>query len=198
MNVVREIQHAGKTVRVVNDEDPMNPRKEYDNITIIAHWHPRYLLGDKKLRHCTKEELIAEYADNGDPILAIRPLHLYDHSGLSISVESFSCSFDSGQVGYVFITQSKSDLMGCEGWTTQQYDEAIKGDVETYNSFLTGEVYAYDVVGRDGEMLEAVGGFYDIEDCLSEGKSAAEGCEDPWVQREAEELASRVTYASVV
>ena len=198
MNIIQQMQHAGRTVRVVFDEDPANPRKEYDDLTIIAHWHRRYLLGDIQIAPCTKEELIAEYEDRGDPILAIRPLYLYDHSVLSVSVGSFSCSYDSGQVGWVYITRSNAEKMGCEAWGRGQLDGAIEGDVDTYDRFLRGEVYAYDVVGRDGETLAAVSGFYDIADCLSEGMSAAEGCEDPAVIREAEELASRATYASVV
>ncbi len=198
MDLVKEVTHAGKWVRIYYDPDPLNPRKEYDNLTDIVHWHRRYDFG-KRIEPTSREELVAQAEEDGDPILAILPLHLYDHSGITISVGSFSCSFDSGQVGWVYISKSKADLMGCVGWTTEKYEEAIRADVKTYDYYLTGQVFGYVVEGRDGESLESCWGFIgDSDDCLSEGKSAAERCDDPADVRDAEELASRVTYASVV
>jgi len=199
MNLAKEVKHAGKSVKVFYDEDPINPRKEYDNITEIAHWHRRYDFGKQVDRGITSEEMVELAKEAGDPILAILPLYLYDHSGITISVGAFTCGWDSGQVGWVYITQSKSDMMGCHGWTTDQYENAIRSDVKTYDDYLTGQVFGYVVEGRDGETLESVWGFVgDLEYCLSEGKTTAEECEDPADVRDAEELVGRVTYASVV
>lgn len=198
MNLAKEVKHAGKSVKVFYDPDPLNPRKEYDNATIMLHWHRRYDLGDKRIERMSKEEVEAQYEEEGDPILAILPLYLYDHSGLSISTGGFSCRFDSGQVGYVYITKSKADEMGWDLNNPPNWEDIIKGEVKTYDDYLTGQVFGYEVVGRDGETLESCWGFIgDIDDCLSEGKSAAEGCEDPADARDAEELAGRATYAGV-
>lgn len=201
MDLVKEVKHAGKTVKVYYDPDPLNPRIDYDNITTIVHWHSRYDFGTRIEAGTTLEQLVANKAElEGDPIFAILPLYLYDHSGISISVVPFSsCSFDSGQVGWVFMTQSLSHRLGVEGWSKEECEEAIRDDVETYNSFLTGEVFGYQVIGEEeGEVLESCWGFIgDSEFCLAEGKLAAEGCEDPVVEKKVEELASRITYASV-
>lgn len=196
MDLVKEVKHAGKTVKVFYDPDPINPQKDYDNLTTIAHWHRRYDLGLKLPEQCTADEIITVGKDNGDPVLAILPLYLYEHSGISISTGPFSCSFDSCQVGWAFVLQSQSKLMGCEDYNREQYEEAIRGDIETYDNYLTGQVFGYQVVGRDGEVLDSCWGYIgDSEYCLSEGKLACEYCEDPAVVRDAEELASRATYA---
>lgn len=199
MQLAKQVEHAGKSVKVFYDPDPLNPRKEWDNGTIMLHWHPRYDLGDKKVERCTADEVREEYLDRGDPVLCILPLYLYDHSGLSVSTGGFSCRFDSGQVGWVIITQSKKEEMGFpDNYTTEMYEEVIKQDVKTYDDYLTGQVFGYEVEGRDGDTLDSCWGFVgDMEDCLSEGKSAAEGCEDPAVAREVEELQARATYAGV-
>lgn len=193
-NIVKEVTHAGKRVQVLYDPEPLNPRKEYDNATIMVHWHPRYDLGDKRIERASAYELASYY----DDILIVLPMVLHDHSGLSISCGPCVRGWDSGQVGWVFITAAKAEEMGYYGYAKEQLEEVIKSEIKTYDSYLRGEVYGYQVIGRDGDILESCWGFIgDMEDCLAEGKSVAKGCEDPAVAREAEELANRATYAGV-
>lgn len=195
MQILDQVKHANKTVKVCFDPDPLNPREEYDNITDIVHWHNRYDFGSK-IDSMTSEELIEEHKDN-DPILAILPLYLYDHSGISLSVGG-SCSFGSGQVGWIYITESKAKLMGCENFTPEQLEQAIRDDIKTYDDYLTGQVFGFMVEGENGEVLESCWGFIgNSEDCMLEGKLAAESCIDPAMLSKAEELSNRVTYAGV-
>lgn len=182
MELAKEVEHAGKTVKVYFDPEPLNPRKEWDNSTIMLHWHRRYDLGDKRIERMTEEQVKEQYQEEGDPILAILPLNLYDHSGLSVSTGKFSCSFDSGQVGWVIVTESKKAEMGFGEMTTEQWEEVIKGDVKTYDDYLTGQVFGYEVVGKEGDTLESCWGYVgDMDYCLTEGKSVAESAVDPAV-----------------
>lgn len=196
MNLARKITHAGKVVNVYFDPEPLNPRKEWDNGTIMVHWHRRYDLGDKRIEKMTSGEMRIQAIEADDPILAILPLNLYDHSGLSVSTGDFSCQFDSGQVGWVYINASKAREMGfSKEYTEKMYEDILREEVKTYDAFLRGEVFGYEIVGKDGETLESCWGFFSQEDCLSEGKSVAEHVEDPAVAREVEFLQSRATYA---
>lgn len=189
MNLAHKEEHAGKVVKVYFDPDPTHPRKDWDNGTIMIHWHPRYDLGDKRVERCTADEVREEYQDRGDPVLAILPLYLYDHSGLSVSTGAFTCMWDSGQVGWVIITQSKSDEMGFpKEYTTEMYEDVIKAEVKTYDDYLTGQVFGYVVEGREGDELEACWGYVgDQEGCLSDGKRVAEDVTDPAIERAAKE-----------
>ena len=45
------------------------------------------------------------------------------------------------------------------GVTLENAQEAIRGEVSTYDAFLRGEVYGYRVLDRDGETVECCGGF---------------------------------------
>lgn len=197
MESVEKLTHAGRTINIYIDPEPLNPRKEWDNGTVMVHWHRRYNLCDKRIEPMTREEIVADCEAHGDKVLAIAPLYLYDHSGLSISTGSFACTFDSGQVGWVYITQSKSDEMGFGGFTEEQLHNVIVGEVKTYDAYLTGQVYGYEVTGVEGDHLEACWGYFGKDDCIFDAKTAASACEDPAVQRMAEELASRATYAGV-
>lgn len=197
MTIVLQETHAGMTVKVCIDDDPLNPRKEYDNATTIVHWHRRYDLGDK-VEQVLAAELLEDYHEKGNPILAIVPLYLLDHSGISISIDSFNDRFDSGQVGWAFITKSDADKMGYEYMTLEEYVTIIKAEVETFDHYLRGNVYGYIVESRNGEELESCCGFIgSMNDALAEGKSMAEGIIDPAIQEEADELAARATFAGI-
>lgn len=75
------------------------------------------------------------------------PLYLYDHSGITMNTSGFSCRWDSGQVGFIYVTKEK--IRKEYGWKriTQARKEKIyrylKNEVKTYNHYLTGQVYGF-------------------------------------------------------
>lgn len=75
------------------------------------------------------------------------PLYLYDHSGITMSTSSFSCRWDSGQVGFIYVTKEK--LCKEYRWKkiTKRRKEKIygylKNEVKTYDDYLTGQVFGY-------------------------------------------------------
>jgi len=80
----------------------------------------------------------------------ILPLYLYDHSGISMSTGSFNDRWDSGQVGWTYATMEeiKNNWMLKNGEeTSDEYTKAaeklLEGEVRTYNSYLTGNVWGF-------------------------------------------------------
>ena len=154
----------GNTVLINYDEYGESPR-EWDNLGTMVCFHRRYTLGDphkhsiKSDDYDTWSEMIEENTEEGDITL---PLYLYDHSGLSISTGAFSCSWDSGVIGY--ITVSKETIIKEYGNDSPEQREKIigylKGEVETYDQFLRGEVFSYSVHTPDGECIDGCGGFF--------------------------------------
>ena len=120
-----------------------------------------------------------------DDNYVIRKLYLYDHSGISMSCSSFigraqHAAWDSGPVGYIY-TDRKTMLKEWgdpkrPGQLTKKVREAadkyLEGDVETYNQYLTGDVYGY-VVKRKGEEVDSCWGFYGLEYVKKEAESVA-------------------------
>ena len=153
--ILDEFMHAGMTVQICRDEDPVHPRKDYDHMSVIAHWHSKYDLG-KSIDSGMTEETLREYFPD---IIACLPLYLYDHSGITINTTGFSCKWDSGQVGWVYITSSDAKKMGCSDYSEEKLHEAIRAEVSEYDSYLTGEVYGYRVLSPDGEEADACWGF---------------------------------------
>lgn len=131
-------------VKVRQDPDPMSPR-DWDNLGVMACWHRRYNLGDVQPKQDPKEWL-AENAPKGSIVI---PLYLYDHSGITMSVGSFGCPWDSGQVGYIVATPEairknfmKKRITKAMRETAEQ---VLRSEVKVYDDFLTGNVWGYTI-----------------------------------------------------
>ena len=184
---------------IVYDTDPFDPRGD-DNLATLACWHRNYQLGDEQPKAEPIDYMIGlleeveprAYAtltaarERGrkvstllDHYLArhyvVLPLYLYEHGGISISVGGFSCPWDSGQVGIAHIRLSAVEAENLYGEGAANLAERgarwIKGEVEDYDRYLTGQVYGF-IIEADGETRDSCYGFYDRDDCRSEMLSA--------------------------
>jgi hypothetical protein len=52
--------------------------------------------------------------------------------------------------------------------------ELVEGLLETWNDWLSGSVYCFQVQDSEGDVIEVVGGFYVYKECKEDGKAAAE------------------------
>lgn len=157
--------------------------RDWDNAARMLCWHNRYSLGDEKDR---QEERLSNELDSWDEIerwitrekkaLAILPLNLYDHSGITMSIGR-GRGWDNGVVGFIYLS---SETLTKQGWTLAQRRKELKADkdfyykllrqeVKTYDQYLTGDVYycKLEVLKRD-----LIG---------YEGVITVPGIFDPWV-----------------
>lgn len=101
------------------------------------------------------------------------PLYLYDHSGITMNTGEFSCRWDSGQVGYIYTDKNtilevkgrmKSDKGNYIQITDRNWKEAayqwLESEVETYDMFITGEVYGYIDTNLETGEEDSCWGFY--------------------------------------
>ena len=90
------------------------------------------------------------------------PVYMYSHSGVTIATTPFSCRWDSGQVGFIYVSKNKAAKeYGYKRPCKPLSDRVVsylKGEVETYNQYLTGEVYLVEL--EHFGWTEVVGGFY--------------------------------------
>ena len=164
------------TVRIVNDDDPEDPREWDGQLGRMLCLHRSYQLGDK---HKLDAEEIAALAN--DPANVALPLFLYDHSGITMSTGDFSAvdpgGWDSGIVGFIIATPETLKACGWEGKTREEIVAGLEQEVKTYDDYLTGNVWGYVVKDEDGHHVESCYGFlgdYDGDGgALSEGRSVA-------------------------
>ena len=109
-------------------------------------------------------------------------MYLYDHSGITISTSSFNDRWDSGRIGFIFVSKYKIKKEGIDETKVEEY---LKGEVSTYDQYLTGDVWGYQVyeittcsLGDEHKNeVESCYGFYGHDDCESEGKSVIQHLE---------------------
>lgn len=95
--------------------------------------------------------------------MIVMPLFLYDHSGITIST-SKTCRWDSGQIGFMYITKEDAvKEFGNKNFTKAVEEEAIaymEAELETYDNYLRGDVYGYRILDKEGDVIDSCFGFY--------------------------------------
>lgn len=157
-------------LKIIYDECAESPR-EWDNLGTMVCFHRRYNLGDK--HNFSSPDEIPEAR-------ITLPLYLYDHSGITMSTSPFSCPWDSGQVGVIYLTDEKIKAEGLGDRTDEELIKYLVGEVETYDQYLRGDVYGY-VVTKDNtcehcehteeEEIDSCWGFFGTEAAIEEGKA---------------------------
>ena len=187
---MESIEYKGYTIETIQDDNAESPRT-WDNLGTIICFHKRYSLGDNNEKRGGKylvtekaEDFngwdgMAEYLIKEKKAVVVFPLHLYDHSGISIKVGNFyglapHASWDSGQVGFIYITKEKALKEFSKKKLTKalinKLEKLLIGEVETYNQYLTGDVYGFKVMKNDTEF-DACWGFFGEDDAIAEAKS---------------------------
>lgn len=156
----------GKTLEIYQDEPHESPR-EWDNLGTMICFHGRYNLGDKhdySHHDYSGWAEMQEAIEKNENVAVILPLYLYDHSGITISTSPFSCNWDSGQIGFIFVSKEKlrkewnfkritKDLI-------EKAERQLLSEVETYDQYLTGDVYGFKLFDENGNEEDSCWGFY--------------------------------------
>jgi hypothetical protein len=198
----------GVVVKIIHDSDPLNPRTDYEEACTMVCDHGRYSLGDEDGHDKARDAIRAsrdyrpsweDYDSKGldfsygpdlwtamqdcSDIVSL-PLYLYDHSGITIRAGSpFSCPWDSGQVGFAFMT--KAEILECymskgtrlTAALKAKAADLIKAETSCYDDYLTGNCWGYVVEFPDGEEDSCWGFLGDPDYCLEEAMSIAKSYE---------------------
>jgi len=154
-SITVEKTDEGFTVKylILDDNDQTNnPRENCDELGTMACFHRRYDLGDKN--HGINSDDYSGWAVMEKALIkagayVVLPLYLFDHSGITMSVdpERFracdSAGWDWGQVGFIFVNKDKvrKEYGKLGKKTRERVTSVLLAEVETYDMYLRGEVY---------------------------------------------------------
>jgi hypothetical protein len=174
------IEHKGYKINIYSDDDPANPR-DSDNLGHMICFHRRYSLGDE---HQMTFDEACTFQRRKD-VISLN-LYLYDHSGITMRASrSYEgnpfyghlpqghAEFDSGQVGFVYVTKDELRReFNKKKITKKSVENAIKimyGEVEIYDKYIRGDFVGYVIETPDGEDQDSCWGFddykYMVEEC---------------------------------
>lgn len=200
---VKQAENENFILKIVQDDDVSSPREDFENPDTMLCWHRRYNLGDKHSYSEPREWLEETVSRMSDFTLedveememndlmkiveqdyTILPLYLYDHSGITMNTTGFSCGWDSGQVGFIFISHEDAEKEGISN-----AEEFLKGQVESYDMYLRGEVYGFQLIEKEfDDVIDSCWGFYGLDYICEEVKSH--------IDNKHSELAENLSYVS--
>ena len=183
---------CGLSLIVSADSDPINPRRDFDHLATMICWHRRYDLGDP---HSFGSPAEFDIEMETRPHIKL-PVYLYDHSGLTVSTTPFSCSWDSGQIGWIFIEKIK--LRAEFSKSTQrsnleaEAEALLRAEVTQYDQYLTGDVWCARVENRAGDILGSCSGFYGSGYAITEGREMLAHCVAEFRREQAEAFVKQI------
>ena len=171
-NIIEQENYKGCEIKIIYDTYPPNPVEEYDSFGKMVCFHKRYSLGHK---HNHSVEGFQAFLKVNEKNIVVLPLYLYDHSGITMKTTPFSCGWDSGQVGYIYVTREQIlKEYGVKKVTSkirEKVEKLLIAEVDTYDKYLTGEVFGF-IIEKNGEVEDSCYGFYDTpENIITECKS---------------------------
>ena len=182
MDAIKTYRQGDKVLKIFQDEDPEDPR-EWDNMGKMVLFHKRYTLSNELKLDSDDYEGWDELAyklrvEHGARLLI--PVYMLDHSGIRIKAGSFNDPWDSGQIGFIIATDE--DIRECfmvkritKAIEKRAYDNLL-GEVETYDKYVSGQVYGYtistektcDLGHKHEEVDDSCWGFYDVDEIVAE------------------------------
>jgi len=155
------------------DDTCESPRDSWDNLGTMLCNLDGYDLGDASnpyagengdfesdFKAYLKEELDLKLDD-----VVYLPIYAYLHGGITIKHSPYSCSWDSGMVGYSYVT--KEDIRKeyrVKNVTKKIKDKVIdmlESELEIYKAYLEGNCYGFIIKDDEDNDVDSCWGFID-------------------------------------
>jgi len=159
--------YKGHTIEINQDDMAENPR-DWDNMGTMVCFHKRYNLGDKD-EHGFDMFNLNKFIERDD--IYSLPLYLFDHGGITISTIPFSCGWDSGQIGHIYVAKQKIQKEWKQDVTDEEIYNLLKAEIEIYDDYLRGYVYGYYIPDLDDSCWGYYGDDHTKSGLLNDAKS---------------------------
>lgn len=160
---VWEVEKDNLKVEVYEDTDAESPREMYEPLgTIIGH-HGRYNIFDERSKNNDDYSSWEEWRAGELPKDAIcLPVYAYIHGGMTISTTPFGDPWDSGQLGYIYVTrQAARENFMVKRLTKKKVEETenvLRGEIQEMDDYLNKPHYFYHLI-EDDEIVDSCHGF---------------------------------------
>jgi len=144
----------------------------------MVFMHRRYHIGHK---HALKTDSFKSWKDikehliKKEKAIAILPVFMYDHSGITINTTGFNGDWDWGQIGWIYTSAEAVRKFNGVKRVTKQIREGLadtlKKEIEIYDGFLTGQAFGYIIDPSKDPEGGSCWGYYDKDEAIQEGKA---------------------------
>jgi len=193
---MEDIEYKGYIIKIEQDElaFEQSPR-DWCNIGTMVSWHRRCTIGDYSVGTRNSGSYTPVGRKEGQPVfrdaqdlvdfihehtkkkdIVWAPVYLYEHGGQTIRTYPFGDPWDSGQVGFIWVSTEDIRKEFKVKRVTQKLREKVHKilvqEVETYDQWLRGDIYYYIISDPNSfeDQEDSCGGFYGYNYCLQEAK----------------------------
>lgn len=172
MRAIDTIKHNGHTIEIHHDMDCSSPRENCNLGTILCVKHRSYNLGDKIAE---VEEMQRILKDTKNYIAL--PVYMYEHGNVALSTSAFSCQWDSGQLGIIYVEKSKVlkeySVKRVSPKILKNVLACLKSEIEEYGKYINGECYGFIIRDASGREVDSCWGHIGMDWAI---QSAKENC----------------------
>lgn len=162
-NAITERKIGDYTLRVYYDENPCNPREEYEHDSIIYSNHRMYNPDGHKIDEIFGEDDRLDREFVRDHYML--KIYAYIHSGISLSTTPFSDAWDSGLFGIIAIPKSTFD-------SKEKAEKFMEDEIQELQQYYDGEIYYWRVFDKEGDEVDSCYNYYDEKQAESEAEDA--------------------------
>lgn len=173
--ITKTYKQTGTRVVKYYDDCAENPRN-WDNLTTMICHHNRYALGDveesRQFNDFTSlKELKKALVEHYGEMAYIEPLSLYDHSGQTLAIGEPTDVWDSGYVGFIFVTKERArkefNVKRITKSVLEKIEKSAQAEVEAYNKIcLWGEVYDLELQKVFTNVDDITDTYTETEECI--------------------------------
>ena len=147
----------GYKVTIEQDSDPIAPDDSADEHAFIVTTRNRYFQVDGPNKETA--DTVGDNLEEWEKTHHVYKLNALIHSGIHLSIVSdlkeYYMGFDSGQIGFLLVTRDESEI--------PEPFKYAEGMVETWNQYLSGDVWGYTIEDGEGDHVDSCWGFYGFE-----------------------------------
>jgi len=139
-DIIKTYKGEKYILEIHQDEHAENPRLNQDNFGTFAMWHRRYNMGDVNPIECPEE-----YMEDIPAERESMPVFMIDHSGIGFSTGDFNDPWDSGQVGFIWVSheQIKEEFGDLNPETLEKARGILKSEIEQLDHYARGYCYGF-------------------------------------------------------
>ena len=163
-----EFNYRGLTVKIEQDEYAQSPDQWGNEDTFIVYDHRSFYVECKGFN----PQDIFDHLSTGKKTYKgyhVFPLYAYIHSGVALSLGRtqypFNDRWDVSFKGFALVKREKGT------YTHEQAVKVAQSLVDTWNMYLSGDVWTTTVENEQGELVESCSGIYGHKYAEQEGKN---------------------------
>ena len=157
------------TIKIYHDTCTESPR-EWSTLGTLICSHRRYNFSDVPFPQAGEYgSLLADFKEYLKTLsltlndIIYTPVYMYDHSGIVLSSTPFSCKWDSGLIGYNYVSKSAVRADYKVKRITQKLQDTVisvlDAELEVYNHYVQGNCYEFRIFDSEEEEFNSCGGF---------------------------------------